>query len=201
MVRGVKAFDSLDMVAACALFAACIGAWLLAAPLRSSARTYARFAAMLFAALGAAAPLGLADVAALFLLPLAAASLMVSALARFARPLPVFAASLALIVALAGGLAALLSGFVLLALVPVMLAALAIIAASLNGVAAIPVLAGASLLAGAMAFLEQGAKVGLYLFCAAALVGLVKSDSRRSALAVQQQRHARTVDAAVSGLH
>jgi len=195
------AFDSPDIFAALALFAACVGAWRLSAPMRVGARLYLRFAAMLFAALGAAAPLGLGDVAALFLLPLGAALLMVSALAQFARPLPVFAASLALVLALAGGLAALLSGFAMLALVPVIVASLAVIAASLNGVAALPMLAGASLLAAGLAFLEQGARAGLFLFCAAALVGLARPGQARSALAIQHQRHARAADAAVSGLH
>jgi hypothetical protein len=194
-------FDSLRILAALALFTACVGAWLLAAPLRNSARLYLRFAAVLFAALGAAAVVGLADVAALFLLPLAGASLMISALAQFARPLPIFAASLALIVALAGGLAALLSGTAMLALAPALFAALAIIAASLNGVAAIPILSGASLLAAGLAFLEQGAQAGLFLFCAAAVIGLAKPSSaaKRSALAVQQQGLARR-GAAISGL-
>ncbi len=66
-------------------------------------------------------------------------------------------------------------------------AGLAIVAASLNGVAAIPVLAGASLLAGGLALLEQGARAGVFLFCAAAVVGLAKPYRvRRSALAVEQ---------------
>ncbi|HWX90937.1 MAG TPA: hypothetical protein VNY75_11555 [Rhizomicrobium sp.] len=208
------AFDSLDILAALGLFTACIGAWLLAAPLRVAARLYLRFAAMLFAALGAAVPLGLADIAALFLLPLGAASLMVSALAQFARPLPAFAASLALVAALAGGLAALLSGMPLFALAPAMLAGLAVIAAALNSVAAVPVLAGASLLASGLVLLEQGARAGLFLFCAAALVGLAKPSAkqrpsshqspsslpRRSALAVEQQRLTGAADAAVRGL-
>jgi hypothetical protein len=200
------AFDSLDILAALALFTACIGAWLLAAPLRAVARLYLRFAAMLFAALGAAAPLGLADIAVLFLLPLGAASLTVSALAQFARPLPAFAASLVLVAALAGGLAALLSGMALFALVPALLAGLIVVAAALNSVAAIPVLAGASLLASGLVLLEQGARAGLFLFCAAALVGLAKpsakqnptSRQKKSAPAVQQQ--CLTRDAAVSGL-
>ena len=46
------AFDSLGILAACALFCACVSAWLLAAPLRPAARLYLRFASMLFAALG-----------------------------------------------------------------------------------------------------------------------------------------------------
>jgi hypothetical protein len=202
------AFDSLDLLAALALFAACIGAWLLAAPLRAAARLYVRFAAMLFAALATASLVGLADTAALFLLPLACAALMVSALAQFARPLPVFAASLALSAALAGGLAALLSGTLMFALAPAMLAGLVVIAAALNSVAVIPVLAGASLLASGLVLLEQGGGAGMFLFCAAALVGLAKpsakqnpsSDRRTSALAVEQQRLARR-GAAVSGLH
>ena len=83
-----------------------------------------------------------------------------------------------------------------LALAPVVFAGLAIIAASLNGVAAIPLLAGAALLAAGLAFLQEGAQAGLFLLCAAALVGL----ARPSALAVHQQRHARR-GAAVSGFH
>ncbi|HWM61132.1 MAG TPA: hypothetical protein VNN98_03220 [Rhizomicrobium sp.] len=197
------AFDSLDLLAALVLFAACIGAWLLAAPLRAPARLYLRFAAMLFAALSVAALVGLADVAALFLLPLGAASLMVSALAQFARPLPVFAASAALVAALASGLAALLSGITMFALAPAMFAGLVVIAASLNSVAAIPVLAGASLLASGLVLLEQGGRAGMFLFCAAALVGLAKPSAKqkRSALAVEQQRLTRAADAAISGLH
>src|SRR5580704_5882501 len=101
-------FDSLGVVAACALFASSIGAWNLSAPMRARARLYVRFSAMLFAALAASFPVGVSDAAALFLLPLAAAALVIAALARFARPLPVPAASLALIAGLAGGLAALL---------------------------------------------------------------------------------------------
>ena len=197
------AFDSLDIFAACALFCACVGAWQMAVSLRAPARLYLRFAAMLFAALGAARLCGLAGTAALLLLPLAATSLMVAALALFARPLPAFAASVVLVAALASGLAALLSGAAMLALVPALVASLAIIAAALNGVAAIPLLAGASLLAGGLAFLEQGAQAGMLLLCGAALVGLAKptANQRRSALAVEQQRRARTGNTAIGRLH
>ena len=190
-------FDSLGIFAACALFCAAISAWLLAAPLRAPARLYLRFAAMLFSSLAAARLAGLADVAALFLLPLGSAALMVAALALFARPLPAFAICTALVIALAGGLAGLLSGIMVLALAPAILAGLVIIAAALNGIAVIPLLAGASLLASALAFLEQGAQAGLFLFCAAALVGL----ARPSAFAVQNQRHAGHRDMTVGGLH
>ncbi|HMH66252.1 MAG TPA: hypothetical protein VK515_11720, partial [Rhizomicrobium sp.] len=133
------AFDSLDILAAGALFVASVGAWRLAAPLCAGARLYVRFSAMLFAALAVSLPPGLSDIAALFLLPLGAASLMIAALARFAAPLPVVAASLVLISGLAGGLAALLSGAIMLALTPVMFAGLAIIAAALNGLAVMPI--------------------------------------------------------------
>jgi hypothetical protein len=191
------AFDSLGILAACSLFCACVSGWLLSAPLRASARLYLRFAAMLFAALGVTRLAGLADVAGLFLLPLGGASLMVAALAMLARPLPVFAICLALVIALAGGIAGLLSGIAVLALAPVIFAGLAIIAVSLNGVAAIPLLAGVALLAAGLSFLEQGAQAGLFLFCAAALVGL----ARPSAFAVHQQRHARPHRGAVRGFH
>ena len=181
------ALDSLSLLSACALFAACVGAWVLSARLRAGARLYLRFCAMLFAALAAADMLGLSDIAALFLLPLSAASLTIAALARFARPLPVFAASLTLTAGLAGGLAALLSGATMLALLPVMLAGLAIIAAALNGLAPMPALAGVALLASGLVLLEPGAQAGLFLFCAAALMGLAAPPFRqkKSALAVQ----------------
>jgi hypothetical protein len=175
------AFDSsLDIFAAGALFTAALGAWALAAPLSLRARLYLRFAAVLFAALALAVPLMLADAAALLLLPLASAALMISALARFAKPLPVLPASVALVVGLAGGLGALVSGLVMPALLPVMLAGVAVIAVAINGIAAIPVLAGAGLVAAGLAFLEQGAHTGALLFSAAALVGLAKPQLLRS---------------------
>ena len=175
------AFDSsLDIFAAGVLFAAAVGAWFLAAPLAARARIYLRFAAMLFSALAVSVPLGMADAAALLLLPLGSAALMIVGLARFAKPLPVFPASLALVGGLAGGLGALISGSAMPALVPVMFAGLAVIAASLNGIAVMPVLAGAGLVAAGLAFTEQGARAGLLLFCAAALVGLAKPQLLRS---------------------
>jgi hypothetical protein len=183
----LMALDSLSLLSACALFAACVGAWVLSARLRTGARLYLRFCAMLFAGLALSLPLQLSDIAALFLLPLGAASLMITALARFARPLPVFVATLTLIAGLGGGLAALLSGATMLALVPVMLAGLAIIAAALNGLAVMPALAGAALLACGLMMLEPGSQAGLFLFCAAALMGLATPPfkQKKSALAVQ----------------
>ena len=60
-----------------------------------------------------------------------------------------------------------------------------------------PVLAGASLLAAGLVFVEQGARAGLLLFAAAALIGL----SAASAFAVQQQRHAAQARGAIGGFH
>ncbi len=184
------AADSLDLFAAMALFAATVGAWFLSASLRSRERLYLRFAAVLLAALAASIPLGLADVTVLFLLPLAAGALMVSTLARFARPLPVGLAALALVVALACGLAALISGFWPLALAPVMLAGLAVIAAAINSMALMPVLAGASLLAAGLVFLDEGARAGLLLFAAAALIGLARPQLLRSSSRAMRPRRA-----------
>jgi hypothetical protein len=183
--------DSLDLLAAAALFASTIGAWWLSAPLRARERLYLRFAAMLLSALAVSAPFGLADVTVLFLLPLASAALMVSVLARFARrPIAVGWAALALVLALGCGLAALVSGLRLLTLVPVMLAGLAVILAAINAMALLPVLAGASLLAGALVFLEEGARAGLLLFAAAALVGLVRPQLLRSTSSAMRPRRA-----------
>jgi len=175
------AFDSsLDIFGAGALFTAALGAWALAAPLSLRARLYLRFAAVLFSALALSVPLMLADAAALLLLPLASAALMVCALARFARPLPALPASLVMVAGLAGGLGALVSGLVMPALLPVTLAGLAVIAVAINGIAVMPVLAGAGLVAAGLVFLEQGAHAGLLLFCAAALVGLARPQLLRS---------------------
>jgi hypothetical protein len=168
-------FDSLLIASSIALFGAGIGAWILSAPLKAVARQYLRFAAMLLAALAVAAPLGLGDVAALLLLPLASVSLTLSALARFARVLPQFPATLALVAALMGGIGAMLLGFWVLALVPVAIAGLVIIAAALHGVAPIPAIAGAALLASGLGYVQQGAGAGVLLSCAAALVGLARS--------------------------
>jgi hypothetical protein len=168
------AFDSLLIASSALLFGAGICAWVLSAPLKAVARQYLRFAAMLLAALGCAAPLGLGDVAALLLLPLASTSLALSALARFARPLPPLAATLVLVAALMGGIGAMLLGFWLLALLPVAVASLVIIAAALHGVAPVPAIAGAALLASGLGTVQQGAGAGVLLLCAAALVGLAR---------------------------
>lgn len=175
------ALDSpLDLFAAGALFIATISAWALAAPLPSRARIYLRFAAVLFAGLALSVALDMADTAALLLLPLASVALMISALARFAKPLPVFPASLALVLGLAGGIGAMVSGSAMAALIPMMISGLAVIAASLNGIAVMPVLAGTGLVAASLAFTEQGARAGLLLFCAAALIGLATPQLLRS---------------------
>jgi hypothetical protein len=157
----------------------------LSAPYRAAVRLYLRFAAVLFAALAVSAPLGLLTAVAPFLLPLASAALMIAAFARFATPLPVFAASLALIVGLFCGLAAMLGNSVMLAVLPVICAGLAIIGAALHGIALTAVLAGVALLVSGLVLLEQSAASALLLFAAAALIGLAKRPREKSALAVQ----------------
>jgi len=176
------AFDSLSLVCALALFAASIAAWQLSAGSRAGSRLYLRFAAMLFAGLAASFPLELSSVALLFLLPLAASALMIAALGR----MPVFAASLLLILGLGFGLAALLSGLVLLALLPAILASLVILAAGLNRGEIMAALAGIALLMSAFVAWTQSAQSGVFLFSAASLLGLARPSWARSALAVQQ---------------
>ena len=176
------AFDSLGLACALALFAASIAAWQLSAALRAGSRLYLRFAAMLFAALAASVPLGLAGVVLLFLLPLAAGALMIAALGR----MPVFAATLLLISGLAFGLGALLSGLVVLALLPAMLAGLVILAAALNRGEMMAALAGIALLLSAFVLWNQGVEGGVFLFLAASLVGLARPRWTGSALAIQQ---------------
>ncbi len=173
------AFDSLALIAAAALFGASVGAWLLAAPFKSTSRLYLRFGAVLLAALSVTCLAGLGDVAALFLLPLASAALALSALARFARPLRNFAATLALVASLACGLAAMLSGIWILALMPVALASLVIVAASMNSMALVAALSGLALFAAGLAAL-QGAQTGALLFLAAGLLGLSRPQLLRS---------------------
>src|SRR5258708_3713501 len=192
------AFDSLELFFAGALFAAGIAAWIWSAPLRAGARLYLRFSAVLFAALAVSTPLQLSGAAALFLLPLAAAALMVASFARFATPLPAIAACVALTAGLCCGLAAMLWGMVMLALAPVMFAGLAIIAVALNGIAVIPVLAGISLLASALVLLQEGATGAMLLFAAAALIGLAKR-SGKSALAIQHSPPSRIVNPVLGG--
>ncbi len=164
------AFDSLGLFCALALFAASIGAWWLSAPLPARARLYLRFAAMLFAGLAVSFPLGLSGAMSLFLLPLAAAALMIAGLAR----MPVFAASAVLIAGLGFGLAALLSGMPVLSLLPVVAAGLVIIATRLNRGEVLAALAGGAVVAGALASWNENALAGVFLFCAASLLGLAR---------------------------
>jgi len=176
------AFDSLGFVCALALLAASIAAWQLSAGLRAASGLYLRFAAVLFAGLAASFPLGLANVALLFVLPLTASALSIAALARA----PVFAASLLLILGLGLGLAALLSGLVLLALLPAAVAGLVILAAGLNRGELMVALAGVALLMSALVAWSESAESGVFLFSAASLLGLARPVWTRSAFAVQQ---------------
>ena len=172
------AVDSL--IAALLLFAACIGGWHMAASLKASARLPLCFAAVLLAALAVAAGLRMGDIAALLLLPLSSAALALAALARFARPAPQLPATLALVAALAAGLAALVSGYAMPGLVLTLLAGLCIIAAALNALALPSVLSGAAVVACGLCFLQAGVGAGALLFAAAALLGLAKPQSVRS---------------------
>ena len=176
------AFDSLGLVCALALFAASIAVWQLSAPLHAGSRLYLRFGAMLFAGLAASFPLGLSGVALLFVLPLTAGALTIAALPR----VPVFAASLLLVLGLAFGLAALLSGLVLLALLPGAIAGLVIFAAGLNRGEIMAALAGVALLMSALVAWSESAQSGVFLFSAASLLGLARPSWTRSAFAVQQ---------------
>jgi hypothetical protein len=183
--------SSLDIVAAAALFGTAIGAWMLAAPLSMRARLYLRFAAVLLSALAISVPLRMADVTGLLLLPLASAALMIGALARFAKPLPVLPACLALVLGQAGGLGAVISGNAMPALVPVMVAGLVVIAAAIHDIVVMPVLAGAGLIASGLAFMQQGVRGGLLLFCASALIGLVRPQLLRSSSSAMRDESAR----------
>jgi hypothetical protein len=179
-------FDSLEMAAAVALFAAAAAAWWMTGAMPARVRLYLRFAAVLLAAVAASVPLGLSDQTALFLLPLASGSLMIAALARFAAPLPVFVTSMALVASLVGGLGAMLWNLSMVALIPVIVAGLAIFAVALQALSAIACLAAIALLGSGLTLLEQGVGSGFLLFAAAALVGLAKPALKKSALAVQQ---------------
>lgn len=150
----------------------------MAGPLGLRARLYLRFAAILFSALSLAELLGVADMAALLLLPLGSAALLISAMAHFGKALPILPACLVLVTGLAGGLGAVVSGYAMMAVLPMMIASLLVVLIGLNRVALMPVLAGGSLLASGLAFVEQGAHAGVLLFCAATLMGLAKPKAR-----------------------
>jgi hypothetical protein len=172
-------FDSLPLACAVVLFAACAGSWLIAAPLPARARLYLRFAAVLFAAIAVSVPLRMSDDVAVFLLPLASASLAIAALARFAAPLPVLVTTLALVASLFAGLFAMLLGMPMLALVLVIISGLTIVAAALHDTAIMACLAGLSVLGAGLVLLEQGSGGGFLLFAAAALMGATRSKTGR----------------------
>jgi hypothetical protein len=75
-------------------------------------------------------------------------------------------------------------------LAPVMLAGLAVIAAAINSMTLLPVLAGTSLLAAGLVFLEEGIQAGLLLFAAAALIGLSRPQLLRSTSSAIRPRRA-----------
>ena len=144
------------------------------------ARLYLRFAAVLLAALAAASLFALSNIAALLLLPLATTALSLSALARFARPLGNLGASLVLAASLAAGLCAMLANLEIMALIPVAVAGLVIVAAALHAMAPVALLSGLALFAASLVYLEEGARGGMLLFVAAALLGLARNQLVRS---------------------
>ena len=172
--------DSMLLVSAALLFAVCIGGWRLAASLKAAARLPLRFAAVLLSALAVATALRMGDVTALLLLPLASAALALAALARFARPAGPVLATLALVMALACGLGALVSGYAMPGLVLVMLSGLCIIAAALQSLAFAAILSGIAVLAMGLCFLEAGVGAGVLLFASAAVIGLARPQLLRS---------------------
>lgn len=167
-------------IAAAALFGACVGAWVLSAPLKASARLHLRFAAMLLSALAVGSVLALGDVAALLLLPLSAPALALGALGRFARAPGPVTATVALVAGLACGLGALVSGFAMPALIVVILSGLCVIAAGLHAMAAIPAVSGVALVAAGLSFLQAGAGAGTLLLMAASVFGLARVQLLRS---------------------
>jgi hypothetical protein len=202
--HGVMSADSL--VASLVLFAACSGGWHLAAGFRRSGRLYVRFAAVLLAALAVCTILGLGDVAALFLLPLAGAALGMAAWVRFGVSIPDVAAVPILAVALGLGLGGALSGWIVLSLLPVILAALVAMGAGLAAGALAMVLGACALGLAALAFAGQGAGIGMLLLVAAAVVGFARGRAapaqtleRDHALILPvQQARAETMRSAIS---
>jgi hypothetical protein len=197
-------FDSL---APLLLFAACVSAWVLAAPGRAPSRVNIRFAAMLFAALAAARLLGLlapqfsavAPAVALIAASLGGTALALGLFAFLARPLPVGAAALALGLSLGAGLAAALSGAPAYALGCEILgvslslaAALGALAANRAG-AALSLMAALSLLCGGMAL---GAAGIAEMFFAAALIGAARASQP---LVQTQAKHNRLAAVSLRG--
>lgn len=165
------------------LFAAAVAGWGFAKPQSAASRLYVRFAAVLLSALAVCAGLDLGDVALLFLLPLTAAAMTTAALARFARRPPGLAAGLLLTVMLALGLVAAVTGWAAISLLPAALLSLMISALALGGTAPLAALGALALMAGVLAFPQQGAHSGVLLFLAAAILGLSRGLSRTAPLA------------------
>jgi hypothetical protein len=199
-------FDSL---APLLLFAACVSAWVLAAPGRAPSRVNIRFAAMLFAALAAARLLGLlapqfsavAPAVALIAASLGGTALALGLFAFLARPLPVGAAALALGLSLGAGLAAALSGAPayalgceILGVSLSMAAALGALAANRAG-AALSLMAALSLLCGGMALMEGAAGI-TEMFFAAALIGAARASQP---LVQTQAKHNRLAAVSLRG--
>jgi hypothetical protein len=198
---------ALDSISALILFAAAVGAWRIALGARAQARIHLRFAAILFAALGAAEGLGLvangfaalAPAVAPVALSLGSIAISLSLFSLLSRPVPIAAASLGLMLALGFGLASALAGTPAYALV-CQIAALALCAAVAFTIlpfdaprGLLSLLASLSLLCGGL-MVMAGALSAASLFFAAGLVAA----ARVSQLGIEYQRDGR-LRAAIAG--
>jgi hypothetical protein len=187
-------FDSA--LCALLLLGAAAFAWNAAPATRASVRLNLRFAAVLFAALGAAAfcvllAPGFAGVdfaVACLVSTLGSAALGLCVFAHLSRPPPALAAGLALCAGLAAGLAASLTAepaFALAAIIPTsaLMLALGFGCLSRTPRIAIQTILGAAALAGGGMALMQMALSPLLLFFAAGLMGLACA----SRLCIEQQ--------------
>ena len=89
----------------------------------------------------------------------------------------------ALTVMLALGLVAAVTGWAAISLLPAALLSLVICALALGGMAPLAALGALALMAGVLAFPQQGAHSGVLLFLAAAILGLSRGLSRTAPLA------------------
>jgi hypothetical protein len=182
------AFDSFSFIAAALLLAAALIGWRWLRPVRPAVRLTLRFAILLFAALacaGLAASLWPPFAAVLIVVALLVASLGSTALALglfaiFSRRVPPLTASLALVLALAGGLGAGLAGQPVFALAIQILACSVIIVSGFGRLGdallcgAQTIAGGFALLCAGMALMDGAVPIAL-LFLAAALLGLARA--------------------------
>lgn len=171
-----------SLIPALILFAACMGGWHLAAGFKGAGRLHVRFAAVLLAALAVCVPLGMGDVAGLFLLPLAGAVLGLGLAEASGLRVPDLVAAPGLALALGLGLGGALTDQIMLSLLPVAVLALAVLGVALSMGSLVAVLGALALGMAVPAFAGQGAGGGVLLLLAAALVGLVRGCRKRAAV-------------------